>query len=115
MSKVICEREDIVAIADSVRAKIGVTKSMTLGEIKTEVDNISVGAGGEDKISLLFEANGNSATFLFYIFKGTDIAPVLHGVDFSKVQNMNSMFSNSSNLITVPYIFRMLSECMSGR
>lgn len=31
MSKVICEREDLVAIADSVREKTGSTEQMALG------------------------------------------------------------------------------------
>lgn len=43
MSKVIVEREDMVAIADSVRTKVGTTAQMNVGEIKIAIDNIETG------------------------------------------------------------------------
>lgn len=39
MSKVICEREDLVAIADAIRSKTGETNEMTLAEIKSKINN----------------------------------------------------------------------------
>lgn len=44
MSKVIVERSDMVAIADSVRSKAGTTAQMNVGELKTAIDNIETGA-----------------------------------------------------------------------
>lgn len=49
MSKVICEREDIVAIADAVRSKGNTTEAMTLGEIKTAVYNIKSASPTQEK------------------------------------------------------------------
>ena len=45
MSKVICEREDIVAIADAVRNKTGLNDEMTIGGIVNGINNISSGGG----------------------------------------------------------------------
>lgn len=41
--KVISDRQDIVAIANAVRGKTGITTQMTLGEIATGINNMSVG------------------------------------------------------------------------
>ena len=38
--KVLCDREDIVNIANAVRSKTGITKGMTLGEMPNEISNI---------------------------------------------------------------------------
>lgn len=46
MSKVICEREDIVAIADAVRNKTGNSDEMTLGEIASGINGIEAGGSG---------------------------------------------------------------------
>ena len=43
MSKVLCERSDIVAIADAVRSKTGSTDAMTLGGIVTGINGIETG------------------------------------------------------------------------
>lgn len=51
MSKVLCERKDLVAIADSVREKTGNTEQMTLGEVKTSIDNFSVAEDGYHDVS----------------------------------------------------------------
>ena len=47
MSKVICNREDIVAIADAVRSKTGSTKEMTLDDIVYNITEIET-SGGPD-------------------------------------------------------------------
>lgn len=44
MAKVICEREDIVAIADAVRNKNGGADEMTLGGIVSGINDISTGS-----------------------------------------------------------------------
>lgn len=41
--KIICDRQDIVAIADAVRAKNGTTAEMTLSQISTSIADISDG------------------------------------------------------------------------
>lgn len=47
--KVITNRDDIVAVANAVRSKIGETKNMTLGEMASNIQNISIGGGdGQD-------------------------------------------------------------------
>lgn len=45
MSKIIANRSDIVAIADAVRSKAGITDALTLEDIATEISNIE---GGTD-------------------------------------------------------------------
>lgn len=50
--KVLCEREDIVAIADAVRSKTGTTNEMTLGEIANGIGGIT---GGENLDDVLTE------------------------------------------------------------
>ena len=47
-TKVICNREDLVAIADAVRDKIGSTKEMTLDDIATNISKITGGGGNSD-------------------------------------------------------------------
>ena len=44
-TKVICDREDIVAIADAVRNKTGVINEMTLGDITTNINKITTSGG----------------------------------------------------------------------
>jgi len=58
MSKVIVEREDMVAIADAIRAKAGITSQMTVGQMKTAVDNIE--AGSDEDNSYI---NGNEVSY----------------------------------------------------
>lgn len=43
MSMVLCEKSDIVAIADKIRAAKGTTAKMTMKEI---IDNVNIGGGG---------------------------------------------------------------------
>ena len=46
--KVICDRDELVNIANSVRRKNNISKEMSLDEIAEEINNISGGGGGED-------------------------------------------------------------------
>lgn len=46
--KIICEKQDLVAIADAVRDKTGTTASMTLGEIADGISEISTGLDTSD-------------------------------------------------------------------
>lgn len=48
--KVITNRDDIVAVANAIRSKIGETKNMTLGEMASNIQNMSIGGGdgGQD-------------------------------------------------------------------
>lgn len=49
MSKVICEKEELTAVADAIRAKTDTTAAMSLGEMATNVMNISGGGGSEGR------------------------------------------------------------------
>lgn len=44
MSKIICEKEELTAVADAIRAKTDTTAPMSLGEMATNVMNISGGS-----------------------------------------------------------------------
>ncbi len=52
MSKIIANRADIVAIADAVRSKAGVSGQMTLEEIATEIESIEAGGSEIQKASV---------------------------------------------------------------
>lgn len=44
MSKVLCEKSDLVAIADSVRNKTGTTDGMRVSEIPQKIEAIETGS-----------------------------------------------------------------------
>ena len=58
--KVICDKKDIVAIADSVRNKTGTTDQMTLEKIKTRIDEI----GGTEDLTAELAAQAEVITQL---------------------------------------------------
>ena len=72
--KIICDRQDLVAIADAIREKTGSIDGMTLGEIATNISRLEVGSSSGSSnnktISISvdakgyevygFDANGNS-------------------------------------------------------
>lgn len=43
MSKVLCEKSDLIAIADSVRSKSGTTGGMKVSEISQKIEAIETG------------------------------------------------------------------------
>ena len=60
--KVICNRDDIVSVADAVRSKTGISDEMTLSEIVTNINNIAVGSNVNmtfNKFSVTDDGNGN--------------------------------------------------------
>ena len=46
MSKIICEKEELTAVADAIRAKTASTAAMSLGEMATNIASISGGSVG---------------------------------------------------------------------
>lgn len=50
--KIIAEKDDIVAIADAVRNKIGSTEEMSLSEIVSEINGIETGGGSSAKTTV---------------------------------------------------------------
>lgn len=46
MSKIICEKAELTAVADAIRAKTNTAAAMSLGEMATNVMSISGGSGG---------------------------------------------------------------------
>ena len=72
--KVICDKKDIVAIADSVRNKTGTTDQMTLEKIKTRIDEI----GGTEDLTAELAAQAEVITQLEETVAGkAAAAPVL--------------------------------------
>ena len=49
--KVICDRDELVNIANSVRRKSNISKEMSLDEIAEEINNISGGSGGGEDVT----------------------------------------------------------------
>lgn len=67
MSKVLCEREDLVAIADAIRGKTSETAEMSLAAMPGKINGIN---GGE----IIYEGsctvtfpNGNASAILYFI------------------------------------------------
>ena len=52
--KVLCDREDIVAIANAVRSKTGASGEMTLGGIASGINGISVNGGSDEEYNTLY-------------------------------------------------------------
>jgi hypothetical protein len=59
--KVLCDREDLVAIADAVRSKTGSSDEMTLEGIASEINEFSTNGGGLDESLLDFHNTDTSA------------------------------------------------------
>lgn len=66
MSKVICEREELVAVADAIREKSGTTNSMTLDGMATLIDEIETGGGTAEEWILTLE-DGSTVTKVVYV------------------------------------------------
>ena len=64
MSKVICERQDLVNIADAVRNKSGATKEMTLTDIYFNLTNFDLGNNGKALITSVPSEDNTSITFI---------------------------------------------------
>ena len=47
VEKVICDKSDLVNIADAVRSKLGVTDTYYVSELSSAIQNIQTGGGGE--------------------------------------------------------------------
>ena len=45
--KVLCDKSDLVNIADAVRSKLGVTDTYYVSELSSAIQNIQTGGGGE--------------------------------------------------------------------
>lgn len=62
MSKVLCEREDLVAIADAIRGKTGETAEMSIGEMSGKINDIESGSGNDAPTGYCpsLTINGNS-------------------------------------------------------
>lgn len=87
MSKVVCEREDVVAIASAVRNKAGISKSLTLGEIATGINEINTEPDLQNKI--ITENGEYSADYGYYgLNKVTvnvpDIPAVLQSIEVTE-------------------------------
>ena len=62
MSKVLCEKSDLVAIADSIRSKIGSTDGMKVAEIPQKIEAIETGSNINIQASksITYTSNGTA-------------------------------------------------------
>ena len=66
MSKILCEREDLVAIADAIRSKTSETAEMSLAAMPGKIAGISGGETVyEGSCTVTFPNNNLSASFYF--------------------------------------------------
>lgn len=54
--KILCDRQDIVFIADAVRNKTGSSQELTLGDIAASINGIETGGGN---VIATHDGNGN--------------------------------------------------------
>ena len=78
---VICEKEDLVAIADAVRAKSGSTESLTVEGLSTAVSNVGGGGGAEIETTDVYVEDGMGfiTTAIFTVYRDgaiTTFAPI---------------------------------------
>ena len=50
--KVICDKSDLVNVADAVRSKLGVTNTYYVSELSSAIQNIQTGGGGVETCTL---------------------------------------------------------------
>ena len=62
MSKVLCEKSDLVAIADSIRSKTGSTDGMKVAEIPQKIEAIETGSNINIQASksITYTSNGTN-------------------------------------------------------
>ena len=89
MSKVICEREDLVNIADAVRAKTGTSSEMTLGQIATGIGGIS--DSPENCMIDIINNTGYAITF-HYLTEGAYRSLTTEATSYSLGAAPNSIF-----------------------
>ena len=100
--KSIVDNEKLTALADAIRTKTGSSDSLTIDQMTSAIENISVG-GGEDRLKKLLDAT-KSAYYLFSNFKGNNVDDLISYNDTENVTNMNSMFYQCSHLTTIPQL-----------
>ena len=61
------------------------------------------GGGGEDRLKTILDST-RQAKFLFEGYKGTSVDDLIQPDDTENVTAMNNMFSNCSNLTTIPLL-----------
>lgn len=67
MSKVLCEREDLVAIADAIRSKTSETAEMSLAAMPNKISGISGGETIYEGSCTVTSPNGSIAETLYFI------------------------------------------------
>lgn len=93
------------SIANAIRSKTGKTATIKPVDMATEINSIQTGSGGNPFQEVVDNHEGDGkpgAKYLFYNYKGTSLDNVLKSLDFSKVTDMNSMFSGCINLTSIP-------------
>ena len=81
--KVLCDKDELVAIADAVRTKTNSTANMTLAEIQSSISNLS--SGGESE--LFWDAYQNNGATESYIYRFA--GPGWNDTTFKPTYNIN--------------------------
>lgn len=94
--KVICDKEDIVEIADAVRAKTGSVDTMSLNEIVTNIESISGGSNSSDPVEVV-STDGVAYTVTTNQIKATNLTE-LKGQSLVIIPNMTSTSASNVSL-----------------
>lgn len=88
---IICEREDIVAIANATRSVSGTIDKMTLGEIASTINELDLNGVGSALVKYVTFMNGDVELFKMPVLSGDDCKdPIEHG-------DMNTPTKESTN------------------
>ena len=104
---IITRKENIVAIADAVRAKNGTTAEMTLGEIVSSIEGIQTGGSGEVETCTVTVTDAGNLFGVMYTqlidneitsgYVETDFSNFVSGVTISNVVKDSVMFGLGSD------------------
>ena len=88
-------------VANSIRTKTGTTEQINAQDFSNQILNIP--SGGGNTLKNLLDATHN-AQYLFKSYTGTSVDNLIQPNDTENVTNMKYMFSNCTNLTTIPQL-----------
>lgn len=98
--KIICERTDLVAIADAVRNKTGATNAMTLGQIADNINGIATGGSTPVYYDGSVTISGGVELIRTLTLVNIGAYPMYYAVDANATENENMLLDGESVVLT---------------
>lgn len=99
--KSIVDNEKLTALANAIRTKTNTTDSLTIDQMTSAIENISVG-GGEDRFKKFIDIRG--CNYLFAYYEGENVDDLINYNDTENISEMNNMFLSCTKLTKNPRI-----------